>query len=227
MKYSLVICTIGQIQKLRRCLDKTAEHTNMDEIGEIIIVADKPSHDMIANLILLFLGNGTPYTLVLNHKTVGRPKAYENGIMVANYDTAILMENAVEPFVGWLDELKAEFSPERAWVAANPLEDSNGKLFMGASMLDVPTFKSLGGFDPRFSPFGYEDLDLLNRMVNDGKKPCIAKRAGCHHPQAHTTVAPIHCSGTTYQEHMKKQEAKYITKYNGQGITYNDIEEID
>jgi len=226
VKYSIVIPTIGQIQKLRRCIDKTLEHTNADMIGEIIIVADKTNNDVLANLMMLYLGNGTPYTIVLNHKIVGRPKAVEDGLMVATNDAAIILENGVEPFIGWLDELKAEFTPERGWVAANSLEDNNGKLFMGCSMIDIPLFKTLGGFDPSFSPFGFEDLDLLNRMINMGKQPCIAKRAGVHHPQPHTTVAPIHCSGTTYQEHMKKQEAKYINKYNGQGINWSDIEEI-
>jgi hypothetical protein len=230
-KYSILIPTVGQFQRVSRCIEKLTEHTDKDAIGEIIIVADKVNSEMLARMVMLYLSKEVPISLILNHQIVGRPKAVEMGLNAANFNTAIILENGVEAFVGWLDALADEFSTDRAWVSARPLEDvKNGSrtMFMNCSMIDISTFRELGGFDSvRFSPFGLEDLDLLNRMIDAGKRPCVAKRAGTHHPELHTTVAPVHCSGSSYQERMREQNLKYVEKYSGRGITYDDIEEVN
>ena len=63
-------------------------------------------------------------------------------------------------------------------------------------------------------------------MVIAGKRPVVVENSKIHHPLMHTTVAPVHCGGTSYQEIMKQQELKYIDKYNGSGIGFSDIEVV-
>ena len=226
MKYSVVITSVGQIQRVKRCMEKLKEHTDMNEINEVIIIADRANNEVLANLVQLFITDSVQ--LVLASRLIGRPRAYDIGIRLAHNPVVVLLENGCEVFVNWLNELASEFSPARAWISAKPLEDGQeGHFFMGCSMLHVPTYLELGGFDVQYSPFGFEDLDLINRMTIAGKVPCIVKRASVHHPAVHTTVAPMHCSGISYQDMMKRQLMKYLNKFNSQGINYSDIPEID
>jgi GT2 family glycosyltransferase len=56
----------------------------------------------------------------------------------------------------------------------------------GAMMVRSDVFRQLGGFDPKFGPFGPEDLDFSLRLQKAGYKALYAPQAVAYHAVSHT-----------------------------------------
>jgi GT2 family glycosyltransferase len=56
----------------------------------------------------------------------------------------------------------------------------------GAMMVRTEVFQELGGFDPKFDPFGPEDLDFSLRLRKAGYKAIYAPEAVAYHVVSHT-----------------------------------------
>jgi len=89
---------------------------------------------------------------------------------------------------------------------------NNGWAEGGAALIDKEKFLTLGGFDPIYSPFYWEDVDLSNR----------AKKAG-YQIVFEPKILVIHHHESTIGQHFTKKQIKIIAYRNQLIFTWKNL----
>ena len=162
---------------------------------EIIIVNDNPEKSLkqelkpFKNIILLENKKNLGFSQTINH---GVAKAKEEYVMLLNDDVVLHDESflaAVKYFKKDPQLFAVSFSQKEkdgSIVGKNVVYWKNGLFFHqkadnltfgdngwaegGACIIDKQKFQKLGGFDPIYSPFYWEDIDLCYRAKKAGYK---------------------------------------------------------
>lgn len=190
MKISIIIPTYKNHERFLANLER-----NLDFMkdAEIIIVNDNPSVSLKNELEL-----HKNITLIENKSNLGFGESVNRGVqkshapfLVLLNDDVILTDDSYQKIpdiftknpdlfaVGFVQKEK-----DNSIVGANRLYWKNGMLFHakthhdrrqdngwaegGACMIDRSKFDQLGGFDPAYSPFYWEDIDLSYRAWKSG-----------------------------------------------------------
>ena len=76
-------------------------------------------------------------------------------------------------------------------------------------------FQSIGGHDPLFAPFGYEDSDIFNRWVLNGYKMIQSRDSFVYHLtcRGHRWNNGVGIENNDYQEIMERCRKSYLRKW--------------
>ncbi len=92
---------------------------------------------------------------------------------------------------------------------------NNGWAEGGASLIDKEKFLTLGGFDPIYSPFYWEDIDLSNRARQAGYRIIFEPK-----------ILVIHHHESTIGQHFTKKQIKIIAYRNQLIFTWKNLSDL-
>jgi len=123
--------------------------------------------------------------------------AYQHGFAVRAFPSAaylaldLLLLNRLWPGNPVLRAVRNDrFDPERT----QPVEQPAG----AALMVDGPLFRALGGFDERFHPLWFEDVDLCRRIRSAGREIWFVADARMAHVGGHSVASLDAASAKAY-----------------------------
>jgi GT2 family glycosyltransferase len=156
---------------------------------EVIVVNDDPETDLKEDLKTL-----NQVVLIENEANIGFGESVNKGVGKASYKYVMLLNSDVRlrdnSFITVIDDFKSDDSLfavsfaqqdknevvgknsiywEKGFFKHRPAPDlkqgPNAWAEGGSSVIDKEKFMKLGGFDPLFSPFYWEDIDLSYRAL--------------------------------------------------------------
>jgi glycosyltransferase involved in cell wall biosynthesis len=76
-------------------------------------------------------------------------------------------------------------------------------------------FQAIGGHDPKFAPYGYEDSDIFNRWILNGYKMVQSRDAFVYHLtcRGHRWNKGIGIDNSDYKETMESKRKEYLRKW--------------
>lgn len=211
---SVVINTYDRPETLSRCLGALARQKGIDAV-EIVVVDDGSPADFKAVERLWKTRLNLRY---LKPPHSGRAGARNRGAKAATGERLLFLGDDVMVRPGWLEAHAAgEGRPDLAILGPYPLDarppyppafarwadstDMSGiadpenagfeHFVTGNVSMDREKFLELGGFDERFVEYGWEDIDLGYRFVQEGGRIRYDERAKAVHEHPRMTRADL------------------------------------
>lgn len=213
MKASVIVPSRGGADRLPRLLDALSRQTH--ESWEAVIVLDG---DVDGSASVVDRYAHLPIRCIVFPENRGRVSALNAGFAAASGDVLIRADDDFEPSpthvaahvephrrgVCGVIGLPLNIAPNNAYMRAyGSVADDRGRqdtyatapadrwrLWGGNTSVRRETFEEVGGFDPRYVGYGWEDLDLGYRLHRHGIPLVLAPAAEVrHHMAAVTTTA--------------------------------------
>lgn len=211
MKISVVIPNFNGQTLLERFLPllyKSLEYTNLSY--EIIVVDDCSTDDSVSFL----KQNYNEITLIEKKVNEGFGLTANAGIMRSSGDYLLLLNSDISLSESYISDCLEPFKKEDLFAVMGIANDDSSHPQTGGilyrkgffkirkvrntsdaqthfvsganAIFDTKKLKELGGFNPIYSPYYYEDDDLSFRALQKGWKSLFLKDAHCFHLGSHT-----------------------------------------
>jgi GT2 family glycosyltransferase len=178
------------------CIGSIREHTPREDYE--LVVIDNGSSIKPPELESYYANK-----VIVNEENLGVTKAWNQGIRMSVGEYIVLLNNDVQVFGNWLQDLKSELVDGVDFVMAHPMysltepfargyeammaangtkkfDDIPGNKDWSCVMFKRSLIEEIGGFDERF--FNYcSDLDFFRRMEEAGKKYVMSKKVFTSH----------------------------------------------
>jgi GT2 family glycosyltransferase len=208
IQISFIILNYNGKEITERCIQSLTENVSIDDYE--IIVVDNASSDGSS----YYLRNKFPFIRIVNEQKNKFIAAYNDGVREASGDWVFLLNNDMLFNKGFLEFLIPHLNKgdlfavgskmvnpagntEKCanypiykcgylWINTLQVDDYSPTIYIGChGLFNREKFLQLGGFDPIYSPFYVEDLDLCYRAWKRGWKVFIEpKSVIIHHHMA-------------------------------------------
>ena len=134
--------------------------------------------------------------MIANQENLGFSKANNQAAEIANGEILVFINNDVIIKGEYLEPIRIALTDHpKALTGAHMLDFNTGWNVFGSQLIPylagwclamrAETFQALGGFDERYTPADYEDMDLCYTAANDGRL-LIPLDLPLHHLEAQT-----------------------------------------
>ena len=190
MKYSIVIPTYNNCEKyLKPCIDSIIKHTDMENV-ELIVSANGCTDNTKAYLD--YLKTAIPnLDVVWNYNAVGFAKAVNAGILLAETERIVLLNNdTVILDNNWLEKLDAGGDISTVWTQWSDITQQRFGVFF-CVMIYADVFQRIGLLNEEYETGGCEDIEFcykarwngikIHANWDDGTFPIYHKAEGTVH----------------------------------------------
>ena len=190
MKYSIVIPTYNNCEKyLKPCIDSIIKHTDMENV-ELIVSANGCTDNTKAYLD--YLKTAIPnLDVVWNYNAVGFAKAVNAGILLAETERIVLLNNdTVILDNNWLEKLDAGGDISTVWTQWSDITQQRFGVFF-CVMIYADVFQRIGLLNEEYETGGCEDIEFcykarwngikIHANWDDGSFPIYHKAEGTVH----------------------------------------------
>ena len=190
MKYSIVIPTYNHCEKyLKPCIDSIIKHTDMENV-ELIVSANGCTDNTKA--YLGYLKTAIPnLEVVWNYNAVGFAKAVNAGILLAETERIVLLNNdTVILDNNWLEKLDAGGDISTVWTQWSDITQQRFGVFF-CVMIYADVFQRIGLLNEEYETGGCEDIEFcykarwngikIHANWDDGTFPIYHKAEGTVH----------------------------------------------
>ena len=190
MKYSIVIPTYNNCEKyLKPCIDSIIKHTDMENV-ELIVSANGCTDNTKAYLD--YLKTAIPnLEVVWNYNAVGFAKAVNAGILLAETERIVLLNNdTVILDNNWLEKLDAGGDISTVWTQWSDITQQRFGVFF-CVMIYADVFQRIGLLNEEYETGGCEDIEFcykarwngikIHANWDDGTFPIYHKAEGTVH----------------------------------------------
>ena len=190
MKYSIVIPTYNNCEKyLKPCIDSIIKHTDMENV-ELIVSANGCTDNTKA--YLGYLKTAIPnLEVVWNYNAVGFAKAVNAGILLAETERIVLLNNdTVILDNNWLEKLDAGGDISTVWTQWSDITQQRFGVFF-CVMIYADVFQRIGLLNEEYETGGCEDIEFcykarwngikIHANWDDGSFPIYHKAEGTVH----------------------------------------------
>ena len=190
MKYSIVIPTYNNCEKyLKPCIDSIIKHTDMENV-ELIVSANGCTDNTKA--YLGYLKTAIPnLEVVWNYNAVGFAKAVNAGILLAETERIVLLNNdTVILDNNWLEKLDAGGDISTVWTQWSDITQQRFGVFF-CVMIYTDVFQRIGLLNEEYEIGGCEDIEFcykarwngikIHANWDDGSFPIYHKAEGTVH----------------------------------------------
>ena len=214
MKYSIVIPTYNNCEKyLKPCIDSIIKHTDMENV-ELIVSANGCTDNTKAYLD--YLKTAIPnLDVVWNYNAVGFAKAVNAGILLAETERIVLLNNdTIILDNNWLEKLDAGGDISTVWTQWSDITQQRFGVFF-CVMIYADVFQRIGLLNEEYETGGCEDIEFcykarwngikIHANWDDGTFPIYHKAEGTvHDPELVSDWSNV----------FLKNELKLAQKYN-------------
>ena len=190
MKYSIVIPTYNNCEKyLKPCIDSIIKYTDMDNV-ELIVSANGCTDNTKAYLD--YLKTAIPnLEVVWNYNAVGFAKAVNAGILLAETERIVLLNNdTIILDNNWLEKLDAGGDISTVWTQWSDITQQRFGVFF-CVMIYADVFQRIGLLNEEYETGGCEDIEFcykarwnsikIHANWDDGTFPIYHKAEGTVH----------------------------------------------
>ena len=190
MKYSIVIPTYNNCEKyLKPCIDSIIKHTDMENV-ELIVSANGCTDNTKAYLD--YLKTAIPnLEVVWNYNAVGFAKAVNAGILLAETERIVLLNNdTIILDNNWLEKLDAGGGISTVWTQWSDITQQRFGVFF-CVMIYADVFQRIGLLNEEYETGGCEDIEFcykarwngikIHANWDDGTFPIYHKAEGTVH----------------------------------------------
>ena len=190
MKYSIVIPTYNNCEKyLKPCIDSIIKHTDMEDV-ELIVSANGCTDNTKAYLD--YLKTAIPnLDVVWNYNAVGFAKAVNAGILLAETERIVLLNNdTIILDNNWLEKLDAGGDISTVWTQWSDITQQRFGVFF-CVMIYADVFQRIGLLNEEYETGGCEDIEFcykarwngikIHANWDDGTFPIYHKAEGTVH----------------------------------------------
>jgi glycosyltransferase involved in cell wall biosynthesis len=190
MKYSIVIPTYNNCEKyLKPCIDSIIKHTDMKNV-ELIVSANGCTDNTKAYLD--YLKTAIPnLEVVWNYNAVGFAKAVNAGILLAETERIVLLNNdTIILDNNWLEKLDAGGGISTVWTQWSDITQQRFGVFF-CVMIYADVFQRIGLLNEEYETGGCEDIEFcykarwndikIHANWDDGTFPIYHKAEGTVH----------------------------------------------
>ena len=190
MKYSIVIPTYNNCEKyLKPCIDSIIKHTDMENV-ELIVSANGCTDNTKAYLD--YLKTAIPnLEVVWNYNAVGFAKAVNAGILLAETERIVLLNNdTIILDNNWLEKLDAGGDISTVWTQWSDITQQRFGVFF-CVMIYADVFQRIGLLNEEYETGGCEDIEFcykarwngikIHANWDDGTFPIYHKAEGTVH----------------------------------------------
>jgi glycosyltransferase involved in cell wall biosynthesis len=190
MKYSIVIPTYNNCEKyLKPCIDSIIKHTDMENV-ELIVSANGCTDNTKAYLD--YLKTAIPnLEVVWNYNAVGFAKAVNAGILLAETERIVLLNNdTIILDNNWLEKLDAGGGISTVWTQWSDITQQRFGVFF-CVMIYADVFQRIGLLNEEYETGGCEDIEFcykarwndikIHANWDDGSFPIYHKAEGTVH----------------------------------------------
>lgn len=176
-KVSIITPVWNQIQHTARYLIQNYQAYRMANDAEFVII-DNGSGDGTHKLLKDYQARMDNLKVITNETNQGFPIACNQGARKAAGDILLFLNNDVQVYGDYISELLKVMDDD---ILAGPelnQHNTGWNVFGGATVpyiagwclaLTKATYEALGGFDERYTPCDYEDMDLCYNAVKAGR----------------------------------------------------------
>ena len=214
MKYSIVIPTYNNCEKyLKPCIDSIIKHTDMENV-ELIVSANGCTDNTKAYLD--YLKTAIPnLDVVWNYNVVGFAKAVNAGILLAETERIVLLNNdTIILDNNWLEKLDAGGDISTVWTQWSDITQQRFGVFF-CVMIYADVFQRIGLLNEEYETGGCEDIEFCYKARWNGIKIHANWDDGTF-PIYHKAEGTVH-DETLVQDWSNKfllNELKLAKKYN-------------
>jgi glycosyltransferase involved in cell wall biosynthesis len=169
MKYSIVIPTYNNCEKyLKPCIDSIIKHTDMENV-ELIVSANGCTDNTKAYLD--YLKTAIPnLDVVWNYNAVGFAKAVNAGILLAETERIVLLNNdTIILDNNWLEKLDAGSGISTVWTQWSDITQQRFGVFF-CVMIYADVFQRIGLLNEEYEIGGCEDIEFCYKARWNGIK---------------------------------------------------------
>jgi glycosyltransferase involved in cell wall biosynthesis len=122
----------------------------------------------------------------------------------------IIMDFGVD-FDTWSPEAFERFCLDKQ----SEFEDKTTRGVFAPWILYKKDFQAIGGHDPKFAPYGYEDSDIFNRWILKGYKMVQSRDAFVYHLtcRGHRWNKGVGIDNSDYKDTMESKRKEYLRKW--------------
>jgi hypothetical protein len=225
-KVSIIIPTYNHLEDcLKPCLESIMKFTDMNRV-EVIVVANGCTDGTREYVEIL----GEPFKLLWFDEPLGYPKAVNQGIIVAQHDYVLLLNNDIvlldfQRRHGWINMLMEPFKRDSTIGITGPLKNYQSVLkqeflVFFCVMIKKFLFEKFGLLDEKFGAGAGEDTDFCMKVMKGGYN--IKKIPD---EDYEVNAFPIyHTAGTTCHELKNWDE---IIQHNGKLLEDRWVKNLD
>ncbi len=192
MKISLIITNFNGLKIIKKSLPVILR--NSPEVSEFIFI-DDASSDGSVDYVKSIQKKQKKLKIIVNRHNQGFPVTSNTAVNAATGDLVVLLNNDIFPKPGYISSVLKHFDDPSVFGVgfAESGHENYARIFWsegylqhepsfshkshitawisgGSSIVRRQYFQQLGGFDPIYSPFYFEDLDLGFRAWKSGYK---------------------------------------------------------
>lgn len=190
MKISVIVTNWNGLSLLKKNLPQIIKHS---QAAEEIIVADDASTDTSLKYLYQLQKKYPRLKIISHHRNLGFGANSNHAIKQAKGDLVVMLNNDIFPSLNFFKPALQHFKDPKVFGVgfAEKGNENYGKIFWqggylqhlpgfshhthisgwlsgGSSIIRKEHFLKLGGFDPVYSPFYFEDLDIGYRAWKSG-----------------------------------------------------------
>ncbi|MGH7737115.1 MAG: glycosyltransferase family 2 protein [Candidatus Tyrphobacter sp.] len=200
MKATIQLCTYNRAPLLVRVLDACFEQTVPEDSYEVVLVNDGSTDDTRAEIDRA-RARATCAFEVVTQANAGLARARNAGIALARGERIVFIDDDVLPLPNFVEEhLRAAVRDPSRIVRGGAitvesfddlpppvwsLRDYSANYFWTTNVsVPLQTLRNVGGFNPSFAEYGWEDIDVGLRLRRAGVRATFDARALVYHYKA-------------------------------------------
>jgi len=202
---------------------------------EVILVNDGSTDDVASQVAYWQKMANCPFKVryTVHTENMGFPESMNHGARMAKGDVLVFLSNDVEIGCDFIDPILNKIN-DTMLIGARIIDWKAGwnEFVFGGKPMIVPylegwfiaatrtVWDDLGGFDPRYSPYCVEDIDLSATAVHKGYKlellypNLLSPKMGAKQPLRHIGAQSVPYGGQR-DEITKLNKEKFIRKWEG------------